>query len=87
MQITRSSILTSTGERMTPGGLSTELMENSESCPVIFDQKEQVFRYPMEMHIVHKKMGVEVSEALKMTEGLAITGFFFEVHLPGSVIL
>jgi hypothetical protein len=35
----------------------------------------------MEMHIVHKKVGVEVSEALNMTGGLAVTGFFFEVRL------
>ena len=35
----------------------------------------------MEMHIVHKKVGVEVTEALNMTGGLAVTGFFFEVRL------
>jgi hypothetical protein len=40
-----------------------------------------IVRFPMEMHIVHKKVGVEVSEALNMTGGLAVTGFFFEVRL------
>ena len=33
------------------------------------------------MHIVHKKMGVTVADALNMTGGLAVAGFFFEVKL------
>merc|ERR1711892_552275 len=36
-------------------------------------------QFPLEMHIVHKKMGVSVGDALNMTGGLAVAGFFFEV--------
>jgi len=36
-------------------------------------------QFPLEMHIVHKKMGVSVADALNMTGGLAVAGFFFEV--------
>eukprot|EP00091_Calanus_sinicus_P016300 TRINITY_DN355_c0_g1_i5.p1 TRINITY_DN355_c0_g1~~TRINITY_DN355_c0_g1_i5.p1 ORF type:complete len:331 (-),score=87.63 TRINITY_DN355_c0_g1_i5:140-1132(-) len=43
--------------------------------------------FPMELHIVHKKVGVEVTEALNMTGGLAVTGFFFEVDAADNAAI
>ena len=37
------------------------------------------FSFPLEMHIVHKKVGEP--DFLKVKGGLAVTGFFFEVRL------
>ena len=36
-------------------------------------------RFPLEMHIVHKKVGEP--NFLSVEGGLAVTGFFFEVQL------
>ena len=35
--------------------------------------------FPMEMHIVHKKVGLTVEEALGTSDGLAVVGQMFEV--------
>ena len=37
--------------------------------------------FPMEMHIVHKKVGLTVEEALGTSDGLAVVGQMFEVAL------
>ena len=37
--------------------------------------------FPMEMHIVHKKVGLTVEEALATPDGLAVVGQMFEVAL------
>jgi hypothetical protein len=39
-----------------------------------------VFRFPMEMHIVHRKRSYgSVQEALKHSDGLTVLAFFFQV--------
>jgi hypothetical protein len=39
-----------------------------------------VFRFPMEMHIVHRKRSYDsVHEALKHSDGLSVLAFFFQV--------
>lgn len=39
-----------------------------------------VFRYPMEMHIVHRKQSYgSVQEALNHSDGLSVLAFFFQV--------
>jgi hypothetical protein len=39
-----------------------------------------VFRFPMEMHIVHRKQSYgSVQEALNHRDGLSVLAFFFEV--------
>ena len=35
--------------------------------------------FPMEMHIVHKKVGLTVEEALATSDGLAVVGQMFQV--------
>ena len=35
--------------------------------------------FPMEMHIVHKKVGLTVEEALGTSDGLAVVGQMFQV--------
>ena len=35
--------------------------------------------FPMEMHIVHKKVGLTVEEALSTSDGLAVVGQMFQV--------
>ena len=35
----------------------------------------------MEMHIVHKKVGLTIEEALATSDGLAVVGQMFEVAL------
>ena len=37
--------------------------------------------FPMEMHIVHKKVGLTVEEALGTSDGLAVVGQMFQVAL------
>ena len=37
--------------------------------------------FPMEMHIVHKKVGLTLEEALATPDGLAVVGQMFEVAL------
>ena len=37
--------------------------------------------FPMEMHIVHAKVGLTVEEALATPDGLAVVGQMFEVAL------
>ena len=39
------------------------------------------FSFPLEMHIVHSKVGLGDQDPLKVKGGLAVTGFFFEVSL------
>ena len=41
------------------------------------------FRFPLEMHIVHKKVGED--NFLSVKGGLAVTGFFFEVRLGKNI--
>jgi carbonic anhydrase len=39
-----------------------------------------VFRFPMEMHIVHRKQSYgSVQEALNHSDGLSVLAFFFQV--------
>ena len=35
--------------------------------------------FPMEMHIVHKKVGLTVEDALATSDGLAVVGQMFQV--------
>ena len=42
------------------------------------------FSFPLEMHIVHMKVGEP--DFLKVKGGLAVTGFFFEVRLMSTLL-
>ena len=45
-----------------------------------------VFRFPMEMHIVHRKQGYgSVQEALSHSDGLSVLAFFFQVSTSSSL--
>ena len=45
-------------------------------------------RYPIELHIVHVKQGLEEGVSpLEVSNGLAVTGFFFEVSQEDNAAL
>ena len=37
--------------------------------------------FPLELHLVHKRKDLNVSEALATPDGLAVAGFFFEIDV------
>jgi len=43
--------------------------------------------FPMEMHIVHKKVGLTVEEALGTSDGLAVVGQMFEISAEDNEVL
>ena len=64
---------------MIPRGLNTLLMAAGTIHILRFGKVIIDFcSFPMEMHIVHKKVGE--NNFLEVEGGLAVTGFFFEVN-------
>merc|ERR1711971_218947 len=43
--------------------------------------------FPMEMHIVHKKVGLTVEEALATSDGLAVVGQMFQISAEDNEVL
>merc|ERR1711971_127022 len=43
--------------------------------------------FPMEMHIVHKKVGLTVEEALATSDGLAVVGQMFQISAEDNAVL
>merc|ERR1711944_373047 len=43
--------------------------------------------FPMEMHIVHKKVGLTVEEALSTSDGLAVVGQMFQITDEDNEVL
>merc|ERR1711971_421939 len=43
--------------------------------------------FPMEMHIVHKKVGLTVEEALATSDGLAVDGQMFQISAEDNAVL